>query len=118
MARLGAAGLPGGAAGRSDVIGHDAGGACADQHPGVYPLPAPGVQKLLTLMTVAWYLSQPAAGRHMVIAQINTPRSADPENNPDLGTAMLIPASGGLLVLLFVGVARADREKWCLARCH
>ncbi len=74
--------------------------------------------KLLMPMTVAWYLSKrnlPPGLKHMVIslAIIITPFVLILKQ-PDLGTAMLILASGGFV--LFVG---GLRWRWIVgARCR
>lgn len=92
-----------------DVIGHDAKGATRWINiPGVIRFQPSEFMKLLMPMTVAWYLSKrnlPPGLKHMVIslAIIITPFVLILKQ-PDLGTAMLILASGGFV--LFVGGLR------------
>lgn len=91
-----------------DVIGHDARGDALDQHPRGDPLPALGVHEAADaddggLVPVKRNL--PPGLKHMVIslAIIITPFVLILKQ-PDLGTAMLILASGGFV--LFVGGLR------------
>ncbi|KAF1052867.1 MAG: Peptidoglycan glycosyltransferase MrdB [Stenotrophomonas maltophilia] len=92
-----------------DVMGHNAMGATRWINiPGVIRFQPAEFMKVLMPMTIAWYLSKrslPPGPKHMIIAlaMIGTPFVLILKQ-PDLGTAMLVLASGAFV--LFVGGLR------------